>query len=148
MITFEIYSHLEHVPSCEVTLYFKEFLIGAPSLCDLKLPKSTGVDTILKAVQTDKGLIIKGHDQQPFWVEGKKIQGSKLVLPKQTIKVGETNFYIKENHYASVNHTLDIGDQYDRFGEEKHEYMPILEAIEKEIIYAEDDVLSPLPTND
>ncbi len=148
MITFEIYSSIPKLPSWEVTLYFEEFLIGALAKCDLKLPRSTGVSTILKAKQTDKGLIIKGHDQEVFWVDGKKIQGSKLVLPKQRIKLGNTLFIIKENRFDQVNRVFDISDQYDRFGEEKNEYLPILEAIEKEILYAEDGLISPKPDSD
>ncbi len=148
MIIFEIFSNTPHVPSWTVTLYFEEFLIGALARCDLKLPKSTGVSTILKAKQTEKGLVIKGHNQEYFWVDGKKVQGNKLVLPKQLIKVGETTFTIKENHFDKVNRTLDIADQYERFAEEKSEYMPILEAMEKEILYADGGLITPKPDSE
>jgi len=104
---------------------------------------STAVSTILKAIQTEKGLIIKGNKQDTFWVDGKKIQGSKLILPKQIIKLGETIFSIKEHNPDHINSTFDIGDQYERFSQEKSEYMPILEAIEKEIIYANDVPILP-----
>lgn len=143
MIIFEIYSPIAQIPPRTVTLYFEEFLIGARSHCDLKLPPSTSISTILKAKQTPKGLIIKGSTQDTFWVDGKKIQGSKLILPKQIIKLGETTFSIKENHPDHINSSFDIGDQYERFTKEKSEYMPILEAIEKEILYADDVPMSP-----
>ncbi len=148
MITFEIYSDYPQIPSQEVTLFFAEFLIGAPAQCDLRLPRSAGTALILKGKQTEKGLIIKGNDNDIFWVDGKKIQGSKLVLPKQIIKVGETSFTIKENHFEKVNHVLDIGQQYDRFGEEKSEYLSIIEAMEKEILYSDDQLISPKINSD
>ena len=148
MIIFEIYSNIPQIPSQEVTLYFSEFLIGAQTNCDLRLPRSCATSMILKAKQTDKGLIIRGGSSDIFFVDGKKIQGSKLVLPKQIIKLGETSFIIKENNYDRVNHVLDIGTQYEKFGEEKSEYFPILEAIEKEILYAEEGLKSPKVNSD
>ncbi len=148
MIIFEIYSNIPHIPASTVTLYFEEFLIGASSRCDLKLPRSSGSSTILKAQQTEKGLIVKGHNQDYFWVDGKKVQGSKLISPKQLIKVGETTFTIRENHFDKVNSTIDIAEQYERFTEGKSEYMPILEAIEKEILYADNGLITPKPDTD
>jgi len=143
MIVFEIYSSITQIPPRRVTLYFEEFLIGMDAQCDLRLPASTGISTRLKGKQTEAGLIIKGNIEDTFWVDGKKIKGSKLILPKQIIKLGETTFSLKENHTDQINHTLDIGKQYERFSQEKSEYMPILEAIEKEILYANDIPISP-----
>lgn len=148
MIIFEIYSSIPQVPARTVTLHFEEFLIGTSSHCDLKLPLHTATSTILKAKQTEKGLILKCSSQDTFWVDGKKVQGSKLILPKQVIKLGETTFSIKENHFDKVNRTLDIADQYERFSEEKSDYLQVLEAIEKEILYSDDIPLTPKMSND
>lgn len=148
MIVFEIYSNTPQIPPSTVTLYFEEFLIGASNRCDLKLPQSTDALTLLKARQTEKGLIVKGHNQDVFWVDGKKVQGSKLIAPKQIVKIGNTSFTIKENHYDKVNQSLDIASQYEQFAEQKSEYMPILEAIEKEILYADNGLITPKPDSE
>ena len=143
MIRFTVFSNDPQIPSDTVTLYFEEFLIGENSKCDLRLPDSTHSPTIIKVKAIETGLMLTSKESDHFWIEGKKVSGTKKVTLKQHIKVGETTIELSEYIFASVNKSLDISGQYEKFTTEKDEYTPVLEGLEKEVLYAEDHPITP-----
>jgi hypothetical protein len=148
MIIFEIFSDIPQVPNKEVTLYFEDFLIGSFKKCDLLLPKTSNSSVILKAKHTEKGLVLRSKGKDLFWLDGKKIQGSKLVQIGQMIQLGNCSFKIKDRDYSKVNRNADIEYQYEKFNLEKGQYHSILESIEKEILYADNNPLPPSSTTE
>lgn len=143
MISFILLSNDPQIPQETLTIYFEEFFIGVDRECEILLPSSAQTKTMIRARAKESGLILQSSENDDFWIEGKKICGTKKVEIDQHIKIGEAILQLKEYDYSRIQKSLDISKQFKNFAKNKEEYSPILEALKKEVLCAEDFPISP-----
>lgn len=139
MINFEIYFD-EISGSVEQTLYFREILVGTTKSSHIRIKGSDLPSICLKLSCSSNGILVEGSPDLPFFVNGKKVIGSKIINIGDKLKVGESLIRLKEFNFDQSFAPLNLEQLYDNFHEKNEEYDTILSAIEKELILADDGV--------
>ncbi len=139
MVTFEIYFHESSSP-LEQSLYFRDILIGTSRSSHIRVKGEDLPRLCLRLSSSPRGILVEGIKDLAFFINGKKVIGSKVIKLGDNLKVGESLIKLKEYNYDSSFAPLNLEELYDKFHSEKEEYDTILSAIEKELILADDGV--------
>lgn len=146
MVTFEISSQTNNIPSYHVTLYHPEFLIGFSSGHQLKLGDKKDHSS-LRATVTSKGIFLELLKSSHFFINGKKVEKNRLAFVGDTITLDDTSFKIVEFDFQKIAKVLNIQELRERFINDHEDLAPILNALEKEMIYASDNLANAKRNN-
>lgn len=139
MVTFEIYFD-EYSTPVEQSLYFREILVGTGKASHIRVKGDDLPNVCLKLSVSQSGILIEGQPDLAFFVNGKKILGSKVIQAGDQFKVGSSSIKVKEFQYENSFAPLNLEKLYDKFHQESEEYDTILSAIERELIVSDDGV--------
>lgn len=124
----------------EQTLYFREILVGTNRSNHIRIKGGELPSLCLKLSCSEQGILAEGKSDLPFFVNGKKVLGSKIIKVGDRLKVGESLINITEFNFQKSFAPLNLEELYDKFHEQNEEYDMILSAIEKELILSDDGV--------
>jgi hypothetical protein len=142
MIKFEIYSKTEAIPPSPVSIFYTSFLIGNSSKCHLKVKSNSKDFPLLRCETNEDKITLETTNHHPFFLNGKKVLGLATIQINDIIKLEEVAIKIIELQLDSPCVELNHEKLYDDFYSNKDEYESILSAIEKELIYGTDDLIS------
>ena len=147
MIKFEIYSDLSNIPPMPVSIYYPAFLIGNSSRCHLKLNSASKNFPCLKCELREGKVFFETTNNQAFFINGKKVLGLASIQIGDLIKLENISFKVLEVDHSDTGNSLDHELLYDEFYREKEEYESVLSAIEKELIYSTDELVTGKKAN-
>lgn len=124
----------------EQTLYFREILVGTNRSNHLRVQGEDLPSLCLKLSCSEQGILAEGKPDLPFFVNGKKVLGSKVIKTGDNLKIGQSLIKVKNFDFVNSFAPLNLEELYDKFHEQNEEYDMILSAIEKELILSDDGV--------
>jgi len=142
MIKFEIYSNDENIPPSPVSIYYPVFLIGNTSRCHLRLRSTDRQFPCIRCEIKESKVYFETTSDLAFLLNGKKVLGLVTVQVNDLIKLNTESFRIIEVVPNSDMSELNHEALYDNFYTHKEEFESVLGAIEKELIYSNDDLFA------
>lgn len=116
---------------------FDSITIGSRKKCDIYIKDQLIKKLILQLDVKDKSVVIKNNDSDLFYfVNGKKISGSKLIKIGDHIKLGETQFTIEECKETWPQEQDDLTNFLQELYTKEPNYKRLYDILEKEIIIA------------
>lgn len=138
MLVFHIQSTDSTIEDEKVIFYFQDLLIGNSRKSHIKVPSVKRDTEILKITHQEEGVLVESLDSYPYFVNGKKVIGTKILKLEETLQANEFLITLKEADFTKANQMINLHDRYEFFHQNHDEYSTVITALERELILADD----------
>ncbi len=138
MLVFHIHSTNTGSSGEKVIFYFQEIVVGNSPQSHIRITSLERDQVAIKIHHHDTGILVESIENYPFFLNGKKIIGTKVLKINDIITIDESSLQLTEANFALSNKTIDLEGTYDTFYTNHQEHETVMTALERELILSDD----------